>query len=162
MLRRSFQFILAGAAIVAFSTTHGQAKDGSAIDAKALEYKHASGIALLGDENLRLANAEPLTQPGAAQFPTYEDGWRDGCTIGLYVGSARFNGVPPKGERAGQGAEQLHTPIAGDRSAQDGEQMRTPLASELQAIDAERFGNSKEYTIGWGDGVRSCDTGAAD
>jgi hypothetical protein len=34
-----------------------------------------------------------------------------------------------------------------------------PLAGDRYVIDTERFRTNKDYTIGWGDGIRSCDTG---
>jgi hypothetical protein len=37
-----------------------------------------------------------------------------------------------------------------------------PLAGDRYAIDTERFRTNKDYTVGWGDGVRSCDTGRPD
>jgi hypothetical protein len=32
-----------------------------------------------------------------------------------------------------------------------------PLADDHFAQDAERFRTNKEYTVGWGDGMRTCD-----
>jgi hypothetical protein len=120
MLKRSSKFIVAVAAIVAFSTASGQGKQDSAIDPAALESKsNAPGTGLVGNQNLGLANP-------AAQLPPYEQGWRDGCATGLYERSVRSNG----------------TPLPGERFAQDAQQYRT----------------NQDYTAGWGDGIRTCDT----
>jgi hypothetical protein len=37
-----------------------------------------------------------------------------------------------------------------------------PLSNDRYAIDTERFRTNKDYTVGWGDGIRSCDTGRPD
>jgi hypothetical protein len=34
-----------------------------------------------------------------------------------------------------------------------------PLAGERFAQDAQQFRSNQEYTAGWGDGIRTCDTG---
>jgi hypothetical protein len=34
-----------------------------------------------------------------------------------------------------------------------------PLATDRYALDTERFSANKDYAVGWGDGVQSCDTG---
>jgi hypothetical protein len=34
-----------------------------------------------------------------------------------------------------------------------------PLAGDRFAHDAERFRTNNDYAVGWGDGIRSCDTG---
>jgi hypothetical protein len=46
-------------------------------------------VALLAE-----CSTEAVTQREAAQSLTYDEGWRDGCSSGLYERSIRFYGKP--------------------------------------------------------------------
>jgi hypothetical protein len=102
MLKCTFQLIVAAAATLFLSSASAQQGRPDETIAK-------------GDESLGLhtraarANTESLARAEPKQLTAYDQGWRDGCTTGLYVRALPFNFAPLPDDRLTQDAERFRT-----------------------------------------------------